>query len=585
MNALEPASILARVSTDEQAEDGYGLPRQIDAGLHYVKQRGYALETRVGYASEGVEYRPGVFQEDYTGKVALRPAVIALLDAMKSYSVKIVVIHRTSRLGRRGSVQEVLEAEFRARGARVEYVTAQFDTTTPTGRAMRRVTGVFDELDYENIIEQLKEGKVQKVKTGSVMANRPPYGYEFIKVKAECGKTITQLQINEDEAEAVRLIFLWYVYGDESGEPLSIKEIAMRLKAVGAPLRHANRKANGFWSTSHIFDILRSETYVGRWYYHKTLFIKDPETNKQHQMNRPRADWIEVSVPAVVNEDVFKLARERAARNLEQAKRNRKHTYLFSGMMRCMTCGQRFAGRLMKHTTKKFYCCGLRSRAILPFDCPKWDYSETDIDRAVWEWLTDMVTHPEKVEQTLLARQAEAEDQTSHLREHLSAIERIIEQKRGEQTNLIRLYAKNPLPPLEVEITHLQREIDDHDQERSRIAAQLAGVNYTPEYIADIKEVCARIARGLAVFTAEERRQTYEMLELSIKLTIEDGYQIAYAECVIHPNEQRLPIAPSDIAFGSSSQSDLPAAAGAHPRSAGRTRAVHPGTARRDARG
>lgn len=115
-----------------------------------------------------------------------------------------------------------------------------------------------------------------------------------------------------------------------------------------------------------------------------------------------------------------------------------------------------------------------------------------------------------------------------------------------------RLYAKNPLPPLEVEISHLQREIDEHDQERSRIAAQLAGVNYTPEYIADIKEVCARIARGLAVFTAEERRQTYEMLELSIKLTIEDGYQIAYAECMIHPNEQRLPIAPSDIAFGSS---------------------------------
>src|SRR6266511_2178682 len=98
MNAPEPASILARVSTDGQAEDGYGLPRQIDAGLHYIEQRGYALETRIGFASEGVEYRPGVFQEDYTGKVALRPAVTALLDAIKSHHIKVIVIHRTSRL-------------------------------------------------------------------------------------------------------------------------------------------------------------------------------------------------------------------------------------------------------------------------------------------------------------------------------------------------------------------------------------------------------------------------------------------------------------------------------------------------------
>src|SRR6266487_6598164 len=203
MTTEELAVVLGRVSTDEQAEDGYGLPRQIEAGFTYISQRGYTLQTQVGYASEGIEYLPGVFQEDYTGKVALRPAVTALLEAITTHHIKVVVIHRTSRLGRRGSVQEVLEDEFRVRGARVEYVTAQFDTGTPTGRAMRRISGVFDELDYENVIEQLMEGKVQKVKNGSVLANRPTYGYRFVKVKMEGGKTGTQLEINEEEAEYV----------------------------------------------------------------------------------------------------------------------------------------------------------------------------------------------------------------------------------------------------------------------------------------------------------------------------------------------------------------------------------------------
>src|SRR5688572_7537930 len=137
MTTAETAVVLGRVSTDEQAEDGYGLPRQIEAGFGYIAQRGYTLETQVGFASEGIAHVPGVFQEDYTGKVALRPAVTALLETIQTHHINVVVIHRTSRLGRRGSVQEVLEAEFRARGARVEYVTAQFDTSTPTGRAMR----------------------------------------------------------------------------------------------------------------------------------------------------------------------------------------------------------------------------------------------------------------------------------------------------------------------------------------------------------------------------------------------------------------------------------------------------------------
>src|SRR5205823_6291111 len=112
----------------------------------------------------------------------------------------------------------------------------------------------------------------------------------FIKVKMEDGKTGTQLEINE-EAEHVRLIFVWYVYGDETGEPLSIKEIARRLTAMGAPTRRPNKKANGFWSITLIFDILRNETYIGKWYYHRTMCIRDPETNKLRQVKRPRSDW------------------------------------------------------------------------------------------------------------------------------------------------------------------------------------------------------------------------------------------------------------------------------------------------------
>jgi site-specific DNA recombinase len=188
MNPEVLAVLLIRVSTEDQAEDGTGLTGQIETGLAHIERRGYTLDTTVGYASEGLEYVPGVFQEDYTGKVIYRPAVNRLLDALAKRPIKVIVVHRTSRLGRRGSVQEALESIFQQNGARVEYVTAQFDTGTPIGRAMRRMSGVFDELDYEQIIEQLKEGKVQRVKAGSIITTRAPYGYRVVKERDAQGK-------------------------------------------------------------------------------------------------------------------------------------------------------------------------------------------------------------------------------------------------------------------------------------------------------------------------------------------------------------------------------------------------------------
>src|SRR3954471_24706690 len=131
------AIILGRVSTDEQAEEGYGLAVQLEACHQHILQRGYTTATSTGYAATGMPSVPGAFLEDYTGKTALRPGITALFEAIKPHRIELVVIHRTDRLGRKARVQDVLEEEFAARGIVVEYVTGSFDTTNRYGRAMR----------------------------------------------------------------------------------------------------------------------------------------------------------------------------------------------------------------------------------------------------------------------------------------------------------------------------------------------------------------------------------------------------------------------------------------------------------------
>lgn len=69
-------------------------------------------------------------------------------------------------------------------------------------------------------------GKRAKARTGRVVGARPPYGYDH--VRDENGK-IVNFEPIEEEAQIVRLIFQWYVIGDETGNRLSAAKIAKRL--------------------------------------------------------------------------------------------------------------------------------------------------------------------------------------------------------------------------------------------------------------------------------------------------------------------------------------------------------------------
>lgn len=527
----ERTILYARVSTDEQAEQGNGISYQRSRCLEYAERRGYAVVKEL--------------TDDYTGRVALRPGTTELLDLIRPLGVTVIVVHRTDRLGRHASVQEVLEAEIEARGARVEYVSATYDRSTASGRAMRRVQGVFDQLDYENTVDRLKEHKVEAVRRGSIVNTRPPYGYRKVARRGDDGRRSTHLEIEETEAEIVRLIFAWYTSGDETGRLLSIKAIVIKLNAMGAHRRPGIGRSKGRWGAATVFDLLHRETYIGRWYYNRTVMVRDPGTNVTRQLPRPAEDWIRVDVPPIISEDVFQQVQARAQLNLERAARNRKRTYLFSGMIRCTTCGQRMAGRTNSGSGgSRFYRCGDRSHVeTLSGVCPPLDYNEAAIDRVVWSWITDLANHPDRIEATLQQRHADLEQQNARLAAHAVTIERLITQKEHEQANLIRLYAKTPITALEAEIDQFQREIETHRQEHARTLAQLDRSSYSPAQVAQIKDVCAIIAQALPYFTVEDKRQTYELFEFTGRVAVEDGWQVIYAECVLSLDVARLPLA------------------------------------------
>ena len=110
----------------------------------------------------------------------------------------------------------------------------------------------------------------------------------------------------------MRQVFAWYVEGKESGKPLNLRAIAKKLH--GAPTyadRHGapKKRAQGGWSASVVFVLLKNETLCGVWHYGR---------------HSPVEHVLSVEVPAIADRAQWEAAQEPLRINSENSRRNRK---------------------------------------------------------------------------------------------------------------------------------------------------------------------------------------------------------------------------------------------------------------------
>src|SRR6267154_2470317 len=148
-----------------------------------------------------------------------------------------------------------------------------------------------------------------------------PYGYRYIRKTDEAPAAYTVL---EAEARVVQRIYEMYTV-----EGLSIGEMTRRINAEGIP----TRKASARWERSTVWAILRNSAYRGFACFGKTRVsartrvlrpqrrrgVTTPSTTAGHE--RPREEWIEIPVPALVTEESFARAQELLYQNKLRSRR------------------------------------------------------------------------------------------------------------------------------------------------------------------------------------------------------------------------------------------------------------------------
>lgn len=183
------AALYIRVSTLDQAREGYSLAAQQAALEAWAAQKGYATQL---YADEGI-----------SGKdIGHRPAMCQMLADVEAGKIAVVAVWALSRLTRSvADLYATLEL-LAAHGVALVSHTEGFDTSTPTGRAMMGLLGVFAQMEREITAERVRAAMAERAAQGKRTCSYV-LGYDLDGADS--------LVPNPAEAEVVRYIYSKYL--------------------------------------------------------------------------------------------------------------------------------------------------------------------------------------------------------------------------------------------------------------------------------------------------------------------------------------------------------------------------------------
>ena len=407
-----PGTVAAylRVSSRGQ-RDRETIASQREAVLAHAGGRGWTVPGERVFADDG-----------FSGATLDRPALEALRDAVAGGEVETVVVLSADRLSRNFAHQMLLQEEFARQGARIVFVQEP-DDATPQGMLLRQMLSAISEYERTQIAERSRRGKIHRARQGSLnMISRPPYGYRLIRKTEASG---ARLEIDEAEATVVRRIYDLYVR-EYVREGLKMHGVSRRLDADGVRPRHAER-----WPTATVAVILRNEAYVGRAAYLKTVGTGKPARRNRTGRRkagavrrltgravRPREEWIELPVPAIVEATVFARAQRRRAENRRFSPRKTADPTLLQGLCVCAECGYTI-GRNSGNSGKGSYgkriyyyrCHGVDSwRRPQGAVCDNPPVRADELDAEVWREVLALLENPQLVRSEIDRRLAAAND-------------------------------------------------------------------------------------------------------------------------------------------------------------------------------
>jgi site-specific DNA recombinase len=533
---MRRAALYARVSTEHQERE-QTIHSQIAAITRYADQQGFRHNPALTYTDDG-----------YSGTWLDRPGLDELRDHAREGRFDVVVVLCPDRLARRYAYQVLLIDELRRDGIEVHFTERPIDDS-PDDQLLLQVQGAIAEYERAKILERCRRGRLHRARRGELAPPMTPYGYTYAARKYGGDG---QIRIHEEEAAMVRQIFEWYA---EDGS--NVFRVQRNLNASTWKPRRGGRH----WGVSTITRILRNEWYIGRAYYNRTTrrpLEKSAGERAQSRRakfvitERPRSEWIEVPVPAIVDEALFTRVQQRMAENRKFAKRRqwRHGAYLLKGLLKCGVCGYSCAG-ITQMTRKKevdyeyrYYKCRQRSdpqQGVTGARCTSGQLRAAGADEVVWTTVRRLLIDSEALAAELATWLTRTASDPAR-RERQAATAARLKDMRQQRERLIDAYQAGTLDlrdfgprktAIEERILTLeqeQAELDSWAARKELATRQVAGAGAVVEqFRARLHDPDFETKQAIVRLVVEKVVVTGCRLEIHLALPVSGGFDLRFA--------------------------------------------------------
>lgn len=440
---MKKAGLYIRVSTLEQAQEGYSIGAQKERLIAFCKAHDWAIADI--YVDGG-----------YTGANLDRPGMQKLISEIGKMDV--VLVYKLDRLSRsQKDTLYLIEEVFLANNVDFVSMNESFDTGTPFGRAMIGILSVFAQLEREQIKERTFMGRIARAKQGLYHGNiRPPIGYDY-----KDGKLI----VNEYEAIQIKKIFEWYIDG------MSAKKILERLQNEGYTNKYK------CWNTenaSTIVKLLCNDVYLG------TTRFGDIVTENTHE-------------PIITKEQFKKVQEIKKKRQEIYGDTAFVSTHLLTGMIFCAQCGARY---FAKKCDKKYmyYTCYSRAKTSAHMmradNCDNKNWRLDDLESAV-EARVSRLLFDKKYYKLLADEHKKEKAQESSGTSEAKIIKGKISECDKQISKLMDLFQSDGIPAdiLSQRIDKVYREKLQYEKQLEAIEPQVPKKDFDAESTADMLSV------------------------------------------------------------------------------------------------
>ena len=410
-------------------------------------------------------------------------------------------------------------------------------------------------MNVKKILERCRRGKLYAAKRGKVnVLSGAPYGYYYKKA------TDTQdaiYIIYSEESSIVKEAFSLYCEKN-----FSIGAVAKYFTTQN----YVTRSGKTCWDRSVIWNMLRNPAYKGTAAFRKTKKVRRNRKTKlaidskntfcgelTSSRERPKEEWIYISVPALIDTRIFDIAQHKLKNNLKLSPRNnKKHNYLLSGLLRCKTCGYSIYGKAASTSKYKrlYYRCSGQDGYRWPEGkvCSGHPVRTEALDDIVWGSLKNLLLTPEKI----------IEEYQRRLKTYKTDYEVVIIQKNKEiarykrhRDRLIDLFQNGIIEKEEI--------ADKLKDSSSKMEQLISEINYLKQQehesnrlltvISNLGDFRKNINKNLDAHNFEEKRNIVKFLVEEV--TVDTVHEEINVKHIIPMDPKKCPLRPGASVLGS----------------------------------